>query len=58
MFFKKKEVKKTRIKIDPKDYIFNDKLYHFAQNTKISSQDEKKVSLLAEKLTRLIKANK
>ncbi|TQR60345.1 molybdenum cofactor biosynthesis protein [Campylobacter troglodytis] len=60
MFNKKKKepLKIPPKKIDPNDYILDDRLYGFTQKIREMAKDKDKLALLAKQLTRLIKADK
>ncbi len=60
MFGKKKEnvIKPTVSKINPNDYILDDRLYNFTKKLRDIAKDKDKSALLARQLTRLIKADK
>ena len=60
MFGKKKEnvIKPTVSKINPNDYILDDRLYNFTKMLRDIAKDKDKSALLARQLTRLIKADK
>ena len=60
MFGKIKEnvIKPTVSKINPNDYILDDRLYNFTKKLRDIAKDKDKSALLARQLTRLIKADK
>ena len=60
MFGKKKEnvIKPTVSKINPNDYILDDRMYNFTKKLSDIAKDKDKSALLARQLTRLIKADK
>lgn len=60
MFSKKKEsiIKTNTTKINTNDYILDDRLYNFTKKIRDIAKDKDKSAILANQITRLIKADK